>query len=197
MDASEAKARLRLTARAARDALAAEVREQGARRIAEHGLAALRTQVRPGAVVSAYWPMRSEADPRPLARALAGLGAGLALPAFVDKTMLFRAWPRDEELVPAGFQTFEPPATAPVLQPTLVLAPLLAFDRRGGRLGWGKGYYDRALGELDAAAARSDGARPFVCGIAFACQEVAEVPLAPHDRLLDAIVTEAGWRLRC
>ncbi len=190
----ERKALLRAEARVRRDACDGEQRAAWSQRIAAHGAAALRDQVHPGAVVSAYWPMRSEADPRPLARALAALGAALALPAFAAKRMLFRAWPRDEELVPAGFQTFEPPASAAVVQPTLVLAPLLAFDRRGARLGWGKGYYDTTLGALDAAAARGDGVRPFVCGIAFACQEVPTVPLEPHDRRLDAVVTETGWR---
>jgi 5-formyltetrahydrofolate cyclo-ligase len=188
------KERLRREARARRDACAAEQRAAWSLAIAQHGAAALRALVGPGTVVSAYWPMRSEADPRPLARALAALGARLALPAFVEKHMLFRAWPRDEELVPAGFQTFEPPPTAPELRPALVLAPLLAFDARGARLGWGKGYYDTALGALDAAAARGGGVRPFVCGVAFACQEAPEVPLEPHDRRLDAVVTELGYR---
>lgn len=192
----DGKDRLRTDARARRDALPAEVRAAWSARLAELGAAALRERAVAGNVVSAYWPMRSEADPRPLALALAAAGARLCLPAFVGKVMEFRRWEQGDELVPAGFSTFEPRRDAAVLAPSLVLAPLLAFDRRGGRLGWGKGYYDRALNDLDAAAARCGGTRPFVVGIGFACQQVAEMPMEAHDRLLDAVVTEQGFH-RC
>jgi 5-formyltetrahydrofolate cyclo-ligase len=190
------KERLRVAARERRDAIAAAQRAEWSRTIAAHGLPALRERVLPETIVSAYWPMRSEADPRPLAHALAAAGAQLCLPAFVGKVMEFRRWRDGDELAPAGFQTFEPRASAPVVAPTLVLAPLLAFDRRGGRLGWGKGYYDTFLGGLDAAAAAGAGTRPFVVGIAFALQEVDEVPVESHDRRLDAVVTEHGCH-RC
>jgi 5-formyltetrahydrofolate cyclo-ligase len=189
-----AKQELRAAARARRDALPPDVRAAFCAAIAEHGVAALRARAAlPGAIVSAYWPMRSEADPRPLWRALASAGARLTLPAFVGKVMEFRAFADGDELVPAGFSTMEPSRRAPVVAPTLVLAPLLAFDRRGGRLGWGKGYYDTYLGARDAAAARGEGARPFVVGIAFSCQEQPEVPLEAHDRRLDGVLTEAGF----
>lgn len=187
------KEELRAQARAVRDAVDPAVRAEWSQRLAAVGAAALRERIGPDTIVSAYWPMRSEADPRPLARALGAAGAVLCLPAFVGKVMEFRRWNDGDELVPAGFQTFEPRRDAPVLVPTLVLAPLLAFDRRGARLGWGKGYYDTFLGGLDAAAERGAGARPFVAGIAFACQEVPEVPLEAHDRRLDAVVTEDRW----
>ncbi len=186
------KDELRLQVRAIRDAIDPTTRAEWSRRIAEIGLARLRERVTANTIVSAYWPMRSEVDPRPLAMALATCGARLCLPAFVGKVMEFRRWYENDELAPAGFQTFEPLRSAPVVVPTLVLAPLLAFDRRGARLGWGKGYYDTFLGGLDAAAARGDGVRPFVVGVAFACQEVPDVPLEPHDRRLDAVITENG-----
>ena len=192
MTAGDAKALLRARMRAARDAVPAAERDAWSQRLAGHGVGALRERAA-GACVSLYWPMRSEADPRPLAHALAALGAELALPAFVGDRMEFRRWRHDDELRPAGFSTFEPLATMPVVTPTLVLAPLLAFDRRGGRLGWGKGYYDTFLGGLDAAAARAQWRRPFVVGIAFSCQEADVVPCEPHDRLLDAVVTELGY----
>ena len=188
------KDELRSRARAVRDAVDAVTRADWSQRIARVGAEALRERVVAGAIVSAYWPMRSEADPRPLAVALGAAGATLCLPAFVGRAMEFRRWRDGDRLVPAGFQTFEPAPDAPVLVPTIVLAPLLASDRRGARLGWGKGYYDTFLGALDAAAARGEGVRPFVVGVAFACQEVPEVPLEPHDRRLDGIVTEVGYR---
>ncbi|MBZ0151848.1 MAG: 5-formyltetrahydrofolate cyclo-ligase [Planctomycetes bacterium] len=171
--------------RARRDALSPTSRAEWSLQLAGHGLEALR-QHAAGAVVAAFWPMRSEVDPRPLAMALAGAGASLCLPAFVGDDMLFRAWSPADELVAAGFSTFEPRADAAPVVPTLVLAPLLGFDRRGVRLGWGKGCYDRYL------AARSP--RPFVVGVAFSCQEVAELPADAHDQRLDAVVTERCYR---
>jgi 5-formyltetrahydrofolate cyclo-ligase len=102
--------------------------------------------------------------------------------------MVFRVWRDTEPLVPAGFQTHEPSVTAPIALPAIVLAPLLAFDRTGVRLGWGKGYYDRYL-----AARAAAGAAPWVVGIGFACQQHDAVPVEPHDRRLDAVVTERGW----
>jgi 5-formyltetrahydrofolate cyclo-ligase len=183
------KPELRRQVRAVRDALEPAVRAAWSSGIAEHGTAALRDRAAlPGAIVSAYWPMRSEADPRPLLGALAAAGARLALPAFIGQVMEFRLFAEGDELVPAGFSTMEPSRDAPVVEPTLVLAPLLAFDHRGGRLGWGRGYYDTALAALDARA------RPFLVGIAFACQEVPEVPVLEHDRRLDAVITELGFR---
>ena len=70
----------------------------------------------------------------------------------------------------------------------MVLAPLLGFDDRGGRVGHGKGYYDRYLARLDATS------RPLVVGIAFVDQELPAVPTERHDRPLDAVATEAGLR---
>lgn len=190
---AEAKVALRSRMRAVRDAVPVAERTAWSLRIAAHGGVALCERAA-GAVVSLYWPMRSEADPRPLAEALTAAGARLALPAFVGARMEFRRWLAGDSLNPAGFSTFEPMATAPVVTPSLVLAPLLAFDRSGGRLGWGKGFYDTFLGELDAVAHRSQGRRPFVVGIAFALQQVDDVPLEAHDRRLDAVVTELGYR---
>lgn len=186
--AQQQKVALRAAARSRRDALPAAARAAWSQHLAGHGLDALRERVRPDTVVSAYWPMRSEADPRPLAQALAALGTQLALPAFTAAGMVFRAWRAEDALVPAGFQTHEPPASAPVVVPAIVLAPLLAFDRRGGRLGWGKGYYDTYL-----AARAAAGAGPFVVGVAFACQQVDAVPVEAHDQRLHAVVCETGW----
>jgi 5-formyltetrahydrofolate cyclo-ligase len=73
----------------------------------------------------------------------------------------------------------------PVVDPDFVIAPLAAFDRSGGRIGYGAGYYDAAIADL---AAR--GRRFRLAGIAFACQEVGEVPVEPHDVRLPLIATE-------
>lgn len=178
---------LRARLRARRDALPAAARAAWSEHLAELGAPALRERLGPAAIVAAYWPLRSEADPRPLARALQAAGAALALPVVEGEAMYFRAWSGGErDLEPAGFGALGPGASAPVVQPTLVLVPLLGFDATGQRLGWGKGYYDRCL------AGAATAARPFAVGIAFACQRVAAIPSEPHDVRLDAVLTERG-----
>lgn len=188
MSPDDGKHELRQRLRAIRDAIAAPTRAELAQALAVHGAQALRERAA-GAVVAAYWPIRSEADPRPLARALAQLGARLALPVVHGDDMTFRSWSGGEaDLVPAGFGALGPAADALAVTPTIVLAPLLGFDARGQRLGWGKGYYDRYLAQC--------AVRPFVVGIAFACQEVAAIPSEVHDQRVDAVLTERGL-LRC
>jgi 5-formyltetrahydrofolate cyclo-ligase len=181
-----AKDALRRLLRARRDAVPPAQRAIWSQDLAAPALAALGERAH-GAIVGAYWPVRSEADPRPLAFALAALGARLALPVVMGATMEFRGWLPGEALEPAGFGAFGPGAASALVAPTLLLVPLVGFDRRGARLGQGKGFYDRWLAAADRA-----GTPPFALGIAFACQEVEHVPTEAHDRTLDAIATERG-----
>lgn len=141
-----------------------------------------------GPMVSAYWPIGSEVDPFPLIRRLKNEGhADICLPRVEDDgSMTFRAWAPGNALEDRPFGLSEPPASAEIVTPTLVLTPLLGFDRSGNRLGYGKGHYDRALQKL-----RAEG-RVFVCGLAFFGQEVDEVPAEPHDIPLDWVMTERG-----
>jgi len=144
----------------------------------------------PGSVVSGFWPMRSEVDVRPLMFALREKGARLCLPAILDKTtIVFRELVRGAAMVDMGFGTSGPAEDAEVLDPVLMLVPLAAFDARGHRVGYGAGYYDRAIARLQA-----NGVAPRLIGIAFDCQEVAEVPDEPHDVAITEILTETGLR---
>jgi 5-formyltetrahydrofolate cyclo-ligase len=120
----------------------------------------------------------------------AAAGATLALPRLQgpDRPLAFLTWRPDQTLRPGEFGLSEPELGAQSVRPKLVLVPLLAFDRAGHRVGWGKGYYDRTL-----AALRSDGAPLLAVGLAFAVQEVEHVPAGPSDAPLDAVVTEGGW----
>lgn len=140
-----------------------------------------------GCVVSAYWPMAGELDPRPLMRRLHARGHGLGLPVMVgrDRPLAFRAWRPGDALEPGGFGTQVPPAGRPEVRPRVLLVPLLAFDRAGYRLGYGGGYYDRTLAALRAAGPT------LAVGLAYAPQEVASVPHDDTDQRLDWIVTEA------
>lgn len=172
--APAAKARLRLEAMAQRDVSAVAAPGAGER------LAGYAAALPAARVVSAYVPMRSEIDPMPLALALAARGAALALPAIEGRRMVFRAWAPGEPLRPGPFGTREPEGEAVV--PDLLLVPLLAFTAAGDRLGYGAGYYDGFLAAHPEAVA---------VGIAYAAQEVPALPVEPHDRRLDAILTEA------
>ncbi|MGF1628497.1 MAG: 5-formyltetrahydrofolate cyclo-ligase [Kiloniellaceae bacterium] len=183
----DAKRRLRAAARTARAAAAAADRAAGS-----PAAAALRDRVLaavplvPGKVVSAYWPIGEEIDPRPLMAALAARGLLLALPALrgAGQPLDFRAWRPGDALQPAGFGTQEPLAAAPLVQPDLLLVPLLAFDAAGYRLGYGGGFYDRSLALLRRAG------DTLAVGLAFAAQQVAAVPREATDQPLDLVVTE-------
>jgi 5-formyltetrahydrofolate cyclo-ligase len=184
----ELKRDLRRAALARRDALDPAWRIEASLRMAE--IAKERIAVGPGTIVSGFWPMRSEVDIRPLMFALREDGARLCLPAILDRTtMIFRELVRGAALVDMGFGTAGPSEEAETLDPSLMLVPLAAFDARGHRIGYGAGYYDRAIAKLIAA-----GHAPRLVGIAFGCQEVAEVPDEPHDVIIPEILTESGLR---
>ena len=140
-----------------------------------------------GPVVAGYLPIGSEIDPQPLMARLEAEGAQLALPRLeADGSMTFRRWMNGDALEsgPMGLQ--HPPETATIVQPTLILMPLLAFDNLGVRLGYGKGHYDRAIKSLREAG------RVFACGIGFHAQMIDDLPSEPHDQPLDWAVTERG-----
>jgi len=180
---STTKAALRAAALAKRDALSGAQRDAAALAIAARGLP---VAVSPGMVVSGYSPIRSELDPTPLMRALAAIGALLALPVIIarDRPLSFRAWSTGDRLVRGPLGIFEPPPEATEVIPDIVLVPLAAFDRSGHRIGYGAGHYDRSLAPLRAAK------KIVAIGIAFAVQEIDAVPLQPHDAALDCVLTE-------
>lgn len=141
-------------------------------------------------IVAGYQPFRDEIDPLPLMLKLAAAGARLALPVTPPRDqpspLTFRAWAPGEALERGGFGVHEPTA-GEVVTPDLVLVPLLAFDRRGHRLGYGQGHFDRTLESL-----RAKGTVTAV-GLAYAGQELPELPAEPHDQALDAILTEKEY----
>jgi 5-formyltetrahydrofolate cyclo-ligase len=188
MDFRQLKRNLRLEALARRDALDPVLRIESALAMAETAKSAF--DIVPGTIVSGFWPIRSEVDLRPLLSAFAESGARICLPAILDRqTIVFRELVRGAEMVDMGFGTFGPGPEAALLDPDLMLVPLAAFDPRGHRIGYGAGYYDRAIAKLHAA-----GKHPRLVGIAFECQEVPRVPDEPHDMILPEILTESGLR---
>ncbi|MCO5064653.1 MAG: 5-formyltetrahydrofolate cyclo-ligase [Rhizobiaceae bacterium] len=182
------KRELRRQALARRDELDTTWRIEASLAMAETARAQL--DVAPGSIVSGFWPMRSEVDVRPMMFALREKGARLCIPAILDKTtMIFRELVRGAPLVDMGFGTFGPGEEAEVLDPATMLVPIAAFDGRGHRIGYGAGYYDRAIKRL-----RDKGIRPRLVGIAFDCQEVERVPDEPHDVVIPELLTESGLR---
>ncbi len=157
-------------------------------RIAESGAQEL--DLVPGEVVSGFMPMRSEVDVRPLMAAMAQKGGRICVPAILDKTTIeFRELVRGAPMIDMGFGTVGPGPEVAVLDPVLLLMPLAAFDSEGNRIGYGAGYYDRAIARL-----REKGMTPRLVAIAFDCQEVESVPNEGHDVALDAVLTESGLR---
>ena len=142
-------------------------------------------------VVGAYRAIGAEASAEPLVRRLLALGAELALPRaprpLRSGPITFHFWRPGDPLEMSAFGILEPLAAAGAVDPDLLLVPLLAFDRRGARLGYGAGCFDRTLAELRARRT------VFALGLAFAAQEVGSVPCEAHDQTLDAVVTEREW----
>lgn len=137
-------------------------------------------------MVAGYSPVRDEIDPRPLMETFMLEQARLCLPCMEGdaKPLVFRGWKPGEDLFKRAFGVGEPDAAAPEARPSLVLVPLLAFDERGARLGYGAGWYDRTL-----TALRAQG--PVVAvGLAYDAQRIKRVPTGKHDQTLDWVVTE-------
>jgi len=181
-----AKAALRRPMRERRSAMAPAAPDAGSQVAA---LVAASFAPPSGSVVAGYWPMRDELDPRPTLSELSARGCRIALPMVVGKgePLLFRAWDGDEPLQDGPYGTMQPGDDADVLEPLLLLVPMLAFDRAGRRLGYGGGFYDRTLAALRGRFAVQ------AIGIAYAEQEVEAVPAGPEDARLDGVVTERAF----
>jgi 5-formyltetrahydrofolate cyclo-ligase len=177
------KTALRRAALVRRDALPPAERMAAALAIAERGLP---VEVTPGTVVSGFSPLKSEISPLPLLRRLADAGANLALPVVIGRgqPLVMRAWSFGAPLVSGVWGIREPPADAPELNPDILIVPLLAFDRRGHRIGYGAGYFDMTITALRARQA------VVAVGLAYAAQEVDAVPFTPRDARLDLVLTE-------
>jgi 5-formyltetrahydrofolate cyclo-ligase len=181
-----AKTALRYQARKRRAAIDDGARAEAAEGLARQGLGFLGRHET--VTISGYYPVRDELDCLPLLRRLEGEGASIALPIIIRKPvdLRFRAWRTDLPAAAGEFGIPVPPESMADVRPDIVLTPLLAFDRRGYRLGNGGGYYDAALARL-----ASDGPVTAV-GLAFGCLEVEAVPHDETDYRLDWILTPSG-----
>ena len=139
-----------------------------------------------GVPLAGYMPMRGEADPLAAMEEAAAHGP-VGVPVITAKAhpLIFHLWSPETAMVPGTFGALIPEGTAP-MTPQVVIVPLVAFDRQGGRLGYGGGFYDRTLEALRAAGP------VLAIGFAFSLQEVPQLPLEPTDQPLDLLVTDAG-----
>jgi 5-formyltetrahydrofolate cyclo-ligase len=137
-------------------------------------------------IVSGFFPYQSEIDTRPLLGKLNGEGWTTCLPIVIaEKTPLkFRRWSPGEPTMPGIWNIPRPLESAPELEPDVLIIPLLAFDRAGYRLGYGGGFYDRTLEKLRTRK------NVIAIGVGYAAQELAHVPIGPHDQPLDYVMTE-------
>ena len=139
-----------------------------------------------GVPLAGYMPMRTEIDPLP-AMAEASAHGPVCVPVIqaAGEPLRFREWTPDSVLEPGAFGALIP-TTGEWIIPEIVIVPLVAFDRAGGRLGYGGGFYDRTLEQLRQSRAT------LAIGFAYAVQEDQDLPLEQTDQPLDLIVTEAG-----
>ncbi|HRY04900.1 MAG TPA: 5-formyltetrahydrofolate cyclo-ligase [Beijerinckiaceae bacterium] len=180
------KTALRRHALARRDLIEPAEAHAAAEEIVERALEIVGKLAPAGAVVSAYWPIRSEISTRPLLEALAQAGYRIALPVMTAaaKPLHFRLWAPGEELAKGALGLFEPLPDAAMVEPELMFTPLACFDAKGHRVGYGGGNFDATL-----AAHRGQRKVPAV-GLAFADQEVDSIPHEAHDQRLDFVITE-------
>jgi 5-formyltetrahydrofolate cyclo-ligase len=184
LDLQDRKKEARLAAAAAREAAHAESGAAAGAVLAGLGLP-------PGIAgesVSGFLPYRSEIDLRPLLARLGREGMTTALPVVAAKgaPLIFRAWKAGDALIQGHWGIEIPSEQAAEILPDVLLAPMLAFDAAGYRLGYGGGFYDRTLEKLRKL-------KPVAAiGVAYSAQEIQEVPRGEHDQPLDWIMTEKG-----
>src|SRR5215212_9623715 len=128
--------------------------------------------------VGLYWPFRGEYDAKPVAETIRARGAQLALPEVAAKAapLVFRAWQPGDQLV-SGVWNIPVPANGAAVLPDLLLVPLVGFDSRRYRLGYGGGYYDRTIAAMPV--------RPYAVGIGFELAQLATIHPQPHDIPMD------------
>ena len=144
---------------------------------------------RPVTTLGIYWPIQAEFDPRPMIDWLVAQGLAVALPAVVDKKgpLEYRAWRPGEPLVD-GVWNIPTPQKRDIVIPHAVLAPLVGFDPKCYRLGYGGGYFDRTLAALSP--------RPLAIGVGFVLSRIRTIYPQPFDIPMDVVVTEVDIRHR-
>ncbi len=188
---AEEKRALRKRMIAWRETLTPEIRAEAAKALAWEGIGFV-LPLKEGAIVSGFSSLPQELDCMPLLSRLSQEGLRLALPRLDGKAkpLTFRAWAPGDAMDSGVWGIAEPRLSAPLVDPDVLLVPLLAVDRSGWRLGYGGGFYDRTLARLRAL-------KPIVAiGLAYDEQVIDAIPHLDYDEPLDWVLTPSG-ALRC
>lgn len=179
------KATLRKTMGALRKSLKSKTTDKAAKILARKVL--LLPEMKQAKIISGYMPMGSEMDVLPALKAFHVAHHQICLPVVVaaEKPLIFRSWDFQAELEEADFGVQEPSSASEELIPDVMLIPLLAFDEKCLRIGYGGGFYDRTIAEY-----KKLGRELVTIGVAFEGQKVDHVPQEDCDQILDIIVTE-------
>jgi 5-formyltetrahydrofolate cyclo-ligase len=185
----DAKSLLRARLRGARSKIPDSEVNAAAHKIALLGLSFVKTLTdgAPSEIpVALYNALLGELDCLPLLQSLSIAGYPTLLPVAGEKAtpLTFRLWQPGNPLAAGRYGLREPEAGAPEMTPKILFAPLLGFDARGGRLGFGGGYYDATIAHLRERGLIAAG------GLAYAVQKIDAVPIEAHDEPLDFVVTE-------
>ncbi len=178
------KSALRTAALSRRKGLRDEIARQHADLARQHFF--LNVPLNDQSIVAVYWPIRGEMDTRALLGQLIDQGTVTCLPEVVgdNQPLKFRQWDGMSPLDAGDFGTMQPGPHAPEVTPNVILLPLAAFDAAGYRLGYGKGFYDRTLAEMQS--------RPLLIGYGFSTQQVDAIPAEAHDVRMDMMISELG-----
>lgn len=138
--------------------------------------------------VSGFIPYRSEIDVTTLLGALSKKDCTTCLPIVTGEgqPLIFRQWQPGDETEPGAWNIPVPLQSACLVEPDILLVPLLAFDSAGYRLGYGGGFYDRTIERLSRQKSI------ITIGVAYSAQQITNVPTDKHDQRLDWILTEKG-----
>lgn len=186
MSLADEKRDVRLSAQNKRNTIASSVAPGAGERLASNVLNLISSLSVPR-FVSGFLPIGSEIDIGPCMSRLRQRGLITCLPIVLKKAhpLVFRVWKEGDELESGPLKTRQPGVTASEVRPDILLVPLLAFDLRGYRLGWGGGFYDRTL-----AAYKMAGWRITTIGVGYDAQQMDQVPAGEFDVPMDWIVTE-------
>ncbi len=187
MHISEQKQELRRSIKERLDSMSEDERHAESRTLCRVLLKNLPTD----GVICAYFPLKTEADMRPLFEELLTRGNKVFLPRFEDNKMVYRRLMNLEHLTPGEFTIPEPPRTAEPLNPEeakVILVPGRAFDRNGNRLGRGSGGFDQWI-----SAHRKRHPNTKFWGVCLQCQLVNAVPIEDLDEKMDVVATANEW----
>ena len=143
-------------------------------------------------VIGLYYPVNSEMNPLTLIDYLETQGKITCLPIVVDKNspLIFKAWSPGQDMV-AGDYGIPVPDNDQIVTPDLVICPLLAYDAKGMRLGYGGGFYDRTILNFKQNIEK----KIFTVGLAFSCQKYSgKLPIEKNDEKIDCVLTEKGFQ---